>query len=198
MPVCVCDKGYKPEANGSGCKPDQQPKENALRKYEFRVGLGAKTNLDLGGIPTIPTLLVSFDFARYGRLEVDFSCLVGVDLIFSLTLAGGAAFEVYRKRRSKKGDAVIKIPILAELGFETGNFYAGDGYEGTTTAFLLGLSTGVDFTWWRNKKSGFNLRIKVNYLGRFEGEYSNENTGSNSPNKPEGVFSAALLFGAVF
>jgi hypothetical protein len=157
MPVCVCDEGYKPEANGLGCKTEPPN----TKKIDFQFGMG----FNLGFLPGIK-LRQAFTFGENHRAK---GLLLGLDgdlnTVVSVTTATlsaiiGWRFSKWFRLYATLGGGIFYIPCLggdcypediySEDGIGAiGHF--GAGMEWTfRTWFGLGFEAGVNTDFYEN------------------------------------------------
>jgi hypothetical protein len=177
----------------------QKSHANAMhKKYEIRESIGARSMLILPWllIPGTLTLMSSFDYGKCLKLQVELSPYSFVEKLFEISVSGGAGFKVHGNDAAIKGGWEVTLPLLAEVGFLKTTRDAFDYGNDILKWGLLGLSSGLDFTWWSSKKIGFNISLKISYLFRIvdaDSDYAYEDSKYKS--EFVGFPDVALTFG---
>ncbi len=139
--------------------------------WEGRVGVGVKSLFGLGMFGYLPvplSLSAKVDLGRYLRLHSEFD--YHITGVFRSSVGAGSAFTVVGRHALPKLGFQMKLPILGELGFVSANrVEGGDGYADERIRLLiLGLSSGLDFTWWFSQKAGLWTTLTGGYMFQFD------------------------------
>jgi len=145
-----------------------------------------------GFIPMPPSAAVAVDINRL-RIRTDLSYHPYANSVHS-TLAMGFLFLPKGKTAPKIGGLQIKLPILLDVGFVSGQVEAGDGYVDEIIWLLLGPSAGADFTWWKPNKFGFIISLKVGFQIK-HGIYESYSDGYSYLAGSTGMADCSILFG---
>ena len=108
----------------------------------------------------------------------------------------GAVFVPLGKHASSDGGFQIKLLVLLDFGCAAGTVEAGDGCEDKIIWLLPGPSVGSDFTWWKAKKLGFTISLKVGYQFRIDADSAYDSYSSREDTV--GIVDIAVLLGLSF
>jgi hypothetical protein len=175
----------------SASSDDHQP-------LELRAGVGVKSLFGAGMFGDLPvplSLALKVDVGRFFRLHGEFTYhITGID---RPSIGAGAAFTLYSRKTPLKQGFELKLPVIGELGLLLGNHLeAGDGYEDKVRWLLLGVSSGLDFTWWFKGVVGLWATLTGGYMFHVDlgSEYSFYSTAEDDLGTPE----LTLLIGVAF
>ncbi|MDJ0761414.1 MAG: hypothetical protein QNJ97_00375 [Myxococcota bacterium] len=153
------------------------------------------TRVSWGFIPAPVAVAINADVGKWLRVRTDVNYHLAAKALYA-TFGAGIVFRPVGANARKDGGFQLKLPILGELGFLSGEVEAGDGYNDTLRWFLYGASLGVDFVWWKAKKAGFCLSVKGGYL--FKKDTGSQYAGIYSSHDDVlGSSEASILLGIV-
>ncbi|MBN2674479.1 MAG: hypothetical protein JXX29_22555, partial [Deltaproteobacteria bacterium] len=98
--------------------------------------------------------------------------------------SGGMVFSPKGASASRTGGFQLKLPVLVDLGFMTGELEAGDGFRDNINWLLIGPSSGVDLIWWKANKLGIIVSFKLGIQARIDmnSSYADEPYSSHRDN----------------
>ena len=173
--------------------------EMKTKDVEVRIGIGAKSIFGAGwaGLPMPISVHLNVDYGRLFRVhgEMTHHLAEGIN---NMSLGAGVALKLYGKDAPKNGGFQMKFPIIAEIGILSGTIEAGDGYNDDISWFLIGASTGVDFTWWAADGAGFWLSLNIGYMFRVEAGSDYTTSGYSSAEDGFSTQEASLILGIAF
>ena len=148
-----------------------------------------------GIIPMPPTAGFWVDKGKL-RLRLDVGYHPYANLGYAV-VGGGMVFTPKGKNAPQTGGLQVKLPVMADLGFMSGELEAGDGYRDNITWMLLGPAGGVDLVWWKSNRYGFVVSFKtaVQFRIDIDSQYADETYSSHKDVIAN--LDTALLFGIV-
>jgi len=176
-------KQNNPETNLS-IKNEQK---NQTDNMEIYLAIGTKTIFQEAietDLPTSFSFVANMDYKGFLRFHAETTHFLSENNNRS-SLGVGAVFGIYGKNAPKIGGLQIKVPLIAEIGFFTGEAFQRIGEPGSGNHYELlwliyGPSTGIDFTIWKPKKMGIYFALKTGLM--FFNETRNYNLISETDN----------------
>ncbi len=174
---------------------------------DFQIAAGFSsifaTAFDFNGIiPTFIAVRASVDIKKLLRLEADYKYHItgmhGPGAVHHVSIGAGAAFRPVGKNAAKNGGFQLKIPVVFNLGYLTGDAEVYESDSDTLRWVTFGIYSGLDCIWYFKKPSfgffftfGTTANARVDAGTTFYYDYGTDDYAH--------IFAdATLLFGIIF